>query len=56
MVCKLHLQCLQQALNRLTDTLMQVLTVKQQALCVVKGFPYIADTARTLEVLAGTRR
>ena len=44
------------ACNRLTDTLVQVLTVMQQALCVVKGFPYIADTARTLEVLAGTRR
>ena len=34
----------------------QVLTMVQQALCVVTGFPYIADKARALEVLAALRR
>ena len=34
---------------------MQVLTMMQQALCVVQGFPYIADKARALVVLAAMR-
>ena len=37
------------------NVLLQVLTVMQQALCVMKGFPYIADKARALEVLAAMR-
>lgn len=28
----------------------------QQALCVIEGFPYIAEKARALEVLAAMRR
>lgn len=48
MVCKLHLQSLQ----RLNETMLKVLTVLQQALCVVKGFPDKADIARALETLA----
>ena len=35
--------------------MLQVLTMMQQALSVVKGFPYIADKARALEVAAAMR-
>ena len=37
------------------NVLLQVLTMMQQALCVVKGFPYVADKARVLEMLASMR-
>ena len=37
------------------NVLLQVLTMMQQALCVMKGFPYIADKTRALEVLAALR-
>ena len=35
---------------------LQILTTKQQALCVVKAFPYSPDKLRMLEVLAARRK
>ena len=33
----------------------QILTLMQQAVCIVKGFPYIPDKPRILEILAHQR-
>ena len=33
----------------------QILTLMQQAVCIVKGFPYIPDKPKILEVLAQQR-
>ena len=35
---------------------LQILTTKQQALCVVKAFPYSPDKLRMLEALAARRK
>ena len=36
--------------------MVQILTLTQQAVCVVKGFPYIADKVRSLGVLAAMQQ
>ena len=35
--------------------MLQILTVLQQATCVVKGFPYIPDKPKAFEVVAALR-
>ena len=35
--------------------LLQILTARQQAVCIAKAFPYIADDPRTFELIAARR-